>query len=207
MTGCRHKIVVEANERVCVRCGLVLGPVFSSAPLPGGQSFQRAWDLATRREQYGHNLGSEIYPLSGGYANISPRTRAWWNRTRKWLAPPCDERRLLKVFHEIKGVCSYMNLPRGVQEDLRHTAWKLNGRMKGYSWLRALAVLTYFSCRRRAPKEIGEIDQAFQAMYGKEYLRIRGRWVNLASGVSNLSKGEQPRVREMASLVGVHLDQ
>lgn len=170
--GRRHRFA-ERGELVCVRCGLVLGPVFSFDPPRGDESFQRAWDLAT---EDGHsNLGTEIYPLPQN-ARISPEIRAWWDRVRKTLSRETSaDRRLHKMIAEISRVSRYMGLPYRARRDLWFAAQKLSGHMRGYSRLRTLAALVNSVCARNGRKA-EEVDRAFQEMYGEEYARARGGW-------------------------------
>jgi transcription initiation factor TFIIIB Brf1 subunit/transcription initiation factor TFIIB len=131
---CDHRIFPDprTGERVCVRCGLVFGPLFSFWPDRGedGSSFQH---LATLERKHDRNFGTEMHPILKS-TKIGPETRQWWNRVRRYLGrKSSSERRLVEAFSDIDRVCSYMGLPRGVQDDLCYGARKLAGRMRGSS--------------------------------------------------------------------------
>jgi transcription initiation factor TFIIIB Brf1 subunit/transcription initiation factor TFIIB len=194
--SCQHRMIKASrtDEHVCGRCGLVEGPSVVSLPPRKEESFARALDLA----RYDHALGSEIYltPDKGG---ISPETLAWMSRVARLRLIPTRERRLFNILSELELLSNFMGLPMGVRRDVRYAVRKLNARMRGYSWRRALAILIYLSCRHRGvPRTPEEIDGAFLTIYG----RAPGvDWARMNAG-TGLSRAE----RRMAKLLGVLSD-
>jgi transcription initiation factor TFIIIB Brf1 subunit/transcription initiation factor TFIIB len=205
---CDHKIINDwrTGERVCVRCGLVFGPAFSSLPERNDDeesSFRRAWDLATSVRRHDRNLGTEIYRLPQS-SKMSPRTKRWWNRARTYLrSKPANERRLIEFLYDIERVCSYMGLTQGIRDDLCYAAQKLVGRMRGSSRLRALVYLTFLACRRyNADRKLAEIDRAFQELFGDDYLRIREKGIEHAATPADLGEHVQAKIDELRGVLG-----
>ncbi|MBC7219294.1 MAG: hypothetical protein H5T49_04090 [Hadesarchaea archaeon] len=205
---CDHKIVNDwrTGERVCVRCGLVFGPAFSSLPARNDEdesSFRRAMDLATSVRRHDRNLGTEIYRLPQS-SKISARTKQWWNRARGYLrSKPAGERRLIEFLSDIERVCSYMELPRGVQDDLSYAAHKLVGHMRGSSRLRTLSYLTFLACKRyNADRKLMEIDRVFQELFGDDYLRVRDKRIVNAVTPADLGEHVQAKIDELRGVLG-----
>jgi transcription initiation factor TFIIIB Brf1 subunit/transcription initiation factor TFIIB len=160
-------------------------------------------DLASFERKHDRNFGTEMHPILKS-TKIGPETRQWWNRVRRYLGrKSSSERRLVEAFCDIDRVCSYMGLPRGVQDDLCYGARKLAGRMRGSSRLRILMLMVYLACERRnAPRDLREIDLAFQELFGEEYSRVRDRNIDRTSNVSGLSKYTQARIPQLVRVLG-----
>lgn len=197
---CEHRVVISNGELVCARCGLVLGPALSFLPErgDGGAAFR-----AEAGSRHDRDLGTEIYPLPQTL-EVSPRVRRWWGRVRRYLqSRPAGERRLIETLCCIDRICGYMGLPRGVRDSLSRAAKRLAGRMRGSSRLRALVLMTYLACERHGvPRELKDIDRAFQDLFGSEYARVRDRRLDRASGPADLSASTQARIPELERALG-----
>lgn len=189
----QHKEVLNpyTGERVCARCGLVLGQTFSDMPSrnPGrkyGEPFhQRERDLAELERRHDRNLGTELYPFKKRSPGVKLDTLQWWNRVRKYnLNASSRERRLREIFCEIDRICGLMRLPRRAQNELCYAFRKLAGHLKGIPYKQVLAILIYRVCRlHQIPRRKREVDRMFQEFYGDSYSKSRGRWIRDISGL------------------------
>lgn len=178
---CSHKRVIENGERVCANCGLVLGPVLSSAPCRNpdreyGESFyQHRWDLASASYRHDRGLGTELRSIDMK-TKISPGVREWWNRMlHNPRGASYRERRLRELFCEVIKVCGYMGLPHAVRVRMCWMLRKLVGKKRG-PVLGLMADLVYIACRSLGyPRTLDEIDQAFRELYGRSYTPLRGK--------------------------------
>ena len=161
----------ERGEAICRDCGLVVeekmidfGQEWREFSDDAGSTNRRRTGAPLTYTKFDKGLGTDvgqkgdIYQLSSKGKNKYFRLRKWQHRISTAI-----ERNLKLALAELKRVCSYLKLPKSVEEEASriYTMAVQRGLVRGRSMESVVAGALYASCRRHeVPRTLDELSEA-----------------------------------------------